>query len=84
MRLNRRAMSDNESLIARGKRAAQIAQEPELYKVCEGCESIVVRDAATCPNCHGYRFDSDPDRVREQAGILGKRLPTSVPPSELQ
>ena len=77
-------MSDNESLSARGKRAAQIALEPQLYKVCEGCESIVVRDAATCPNCHGYRFDPNPERVREQASILGKRLPTSIPPSELQ
>jgi hypothetical protein len=40
-------------------------------------------DAATCPNCHGYRFDLDPSRVRAQAEVLGKRLPTSVPPSEL-
>jgi hypothetical protein len=77
-------MSDNESLSARGQRAAQIAREPELYKVCEGCESIVIRAASTCPNCHGYRFDEDPQRVRTQAEILGKRLPTSVPPSELQ
>ncbi len=77
-------MSDNESLAARGERAAQIAREPARYKVCEGCESIVVRDAATCPNCHGYRFDDAPDRVRIQAEILGKRLPTSIPPSELQ
>jgi len=76
-------MSDNESLAARAQRAAQIVSQPNLYKVCEGCESIVVLDAITCPNCHGYRFDSDPDRVRTQAGILGKRLPTSVPPSEL-
>ena len=76
-------MSDNESLVARAKRAAQIAQEPELYKVCEGCESIVVRDAATCPNCHGYRFDPDPERIRAQAEALGKRLPTSIPPDEL-
>ena len=76
-------MSNNESLAARGERAAQIAREPQRYKVCEGCESIVVRDAATCPNCHGYRFDPDPERVRSQAEILGKRLPTSVPPSEL-
>jgi hypothetical protein len=76
-------MPDNESLIARGERAAQIVRAPERYKVCEGCESIVVRDAATCPNCHGYRFDTDPERVRSQAEILGKRLPTSVPPSEL-
>ncbi len=74
----------NETLAARAERAAQIAQRPELYKVCEGCESIVVRDAATCPNCHGYRFDSAAERVKSQAEILGKRLPTSIPPSELQ
>jgi hypothetical protein len=77
------AMSNIESLAARAQRAAQIAQQPNLYKVCEGCESIIVRDAATCPNCHGYRFDPDPERVRAQAEVLGKRLPTSVPPSEL-
>lgn len=76
-------MSDNESLAARAERAAQIMVQPDLYKVCEGCESIVVRDAVTCPNCHGYRFDPDATRVRSQAEILGKRLPTSVPPSEL-
>jgi hypothetical protein len=77
-------MADNESLSARGARAAQIMSKPQLYKVCEGCESIVVRDAVTCPNCHGYRFDDDAERVCSQADILGKRHPTSVPPSELQ
>jgi len=76
-------MPDNESLAARAERAAQIARKPHLYKVCEGCESIVVCEAATCPNCHGYRFDTDSARVRSQAEILGKRLPTSVPPGEL-
>jgi hypothetical protein len=77
-------MSNIESLAARAERAALIVRQPTLYKVCEGCESIVVRDAGTCPNCHGYRFDDDPERVRSQAEILGKRLPTSVPPSELE
>jgi uncharacterized paraquat-inducible protein A len=76
-------MSDIESLAARAQRAAQIAGQPEHYKVCEGCESIVVEDAVTCPNCHGYRFDASPERVKTQAEVLGKRLPTSVPPSEL-
>ena len=76
-------MTNDESLAARAERAAQIVRQPELYKVCEGCESIVVQDAVTCPNCHGYRFDTDEERVKMQAEILGKRLPTSVPPSEL-
>jgi hypothetical protein len=56
-------MAENESLAARGERAEQIKRRPELYKVCEGCESIVVVDAATCPNCHGYRFDFETTRV---------------------
>ncbi len=76
-------MADNESLAARAERAAQIARQPELYKVCEGCESIVMLQAVTCPNCHGYRFDTSAERIRSQAEILGKRLPNSVPPSEL-
>ena len=76
-------MANDESLAARGELAAQIARQPERYKVCEGCESIVMSDAVTCPNCHSYRFDAGPERVRSQAEILGKRLPTSIPPSEL-
>jgi len=77
-------MSNLETLAARAERAAQIVRQPGLYKVCEGCESIVTREATTCPNCHGYRFDDSAERVCSQAEILGKRLPTSVPPSELQ
>jgi rRNA maturation endonuclease Nob1 len=77
------ASVSNETLAARAQRAAKISNRPEFYKVCEGCESIVVAEAATCPNCHGYRFDCASIRVRNQAEILGKRLPMSVPPSEL-
>ena len=33
------------SLSERAAKAAKIAQQPELYKICEGCDSIVVRDA---------------------------------------
>jgi Zn finger protein HypA/HybF involved in hydrogenase expression len=76
-------MTDHESLAARAQMAAQIARQPALYKVCEGCESIVVREAVTCPNCHGYRFDAEAERVISQAEILGKRLPNSIPPSDL-
>ena len=76
-------MSNQETLADRAKLAAQIVGQPELYKVCEGCESIVTRETTNCPNCHSYRFDDDLERVRSQAEILGKRLPTTVPPSAL-
>jgi len=62
----------------RSKKAQEIAASPELYKVCEGCESIVMHDAHMCPNCHSYRFDAEEDKVVEQAIILGSREQRSV------
>ncbi len=51
------------SLSERAAKAAKIAEEPQLYKVCEACDSIVTRRVATCPSCHGYRFNEEPDVV---------------------
>lgn len=73
-------MSD---LTERAKRAAEIAAKPQGYKVCEGCESILKVQANTCPNCHGYRFDPDPQRVSAQAKLLGSSQRTSVTPEDL-
>ncbi len=67
----------------RAKRAAQIVEQPTRYKICEGCESILTKEANTCPNCHGYRFDDDPQRVVTQAQLLGSRPQTSVGPGDL-
>ncbi len=72
------------SLSERAAKAAKIAEEPELYKICEGCESIVTKRVATCPSCHGYRFDENPSAVVEQAKILGAREKTSVLSEDLQ
>ena len=66
------------SLIERAAKAAKIAEEPHLYKVCEGCDSIVTRRVATCPSCHGYRFNENPNVVVQQAQILGSREQRSV------
>jgi hypothetical protein len=71
-------MSHSQELQDRARRAAQIVAKPGGYKICEGCESIVVKKAITCPNCHGYRFDCSADRVIEQAKFLGSRPATSV------
>ena len=78
------AVSQNEDYWSVIQRAYSV--NPDIINLNNGGVSpapIVVQEAATCPNCHGYRFDSEPERVRSQAEILGKRLPTSVPPSEL-
>ena len=71
------------SLSERAAKAAKIAAEPELYKVCEGCDSIVTKRVAACPSCHGYRFIEDAQAVIEQAKILGSRDQQSVVTEDL-
>lgn len=69
---------DSSNLDSRRAAAAVILENPSQYKVCESCGSIVTRPVAVCPNCSGYRFDPDPQRVREQASLLAKRQPLSI------
>lgn len=71
-------MLTHSNLDDRRKRAELIVAEPDNHKVCEGCESIVLRRAVTCPSCHGYRFDEKSDRVVEQARLLGSRPACSI------
>jgi recombinational DNA repair protein RecR len=65
------------------KQAEKITSHPEQYKVCEGCGSIVVVRAVTCPSCHAYRFDSTAIRVVAQAKDLAMRAANSVLASDL-
>ena len=65
------------------KQAEKITNHPEQYKVCEGCGSIVVVRAVTCPSCHAYRFDSAALRVVSQARDLAMRAANSVLASDL-
>jgi uncharacterized OB-fold protein len=74
---------DSESPEARAKRAQEISQNPEKYKVCECCGSIVVSRSVTCPACHGYRFDSSPFSVAQKAREIAQRRPCAVLPMDL-
>lgn len=65
------------------KQAEKITNHPEQYKVCEGCGSIVVVRAVTCPSCHAYRFDSAALRVVSQARDLAMRTANSVLASDM-
>lgn len=73
----------DESKDQRLKQAEKITTHPEQYKVCEGCGSIVVTRAITCPSCHAYKFDSTPVRVVAQAKDLAMRSAHSVLSSDL-
>jgi recombinational DNA repair protein RecR len=67
-----------ENKESRVKQAEKISSHPEQYKVCEGCGSIVVARAITCPSCHAYRFDATALRVVTQAKELALRAANSV------
>ena len=58
--------------------ALKIASNPTDYKICEGCDSIVVRGSDICPNCHAYRFNVEEKDIITQAQLLGSRPATSV------
>ncbi|HWB59718.1 MAG TPA: hypothetical protein VG733_09505 [Chthoniobacteraceae bacterium] len=77
------AKDDNSHLAERARKAARIAASPSDYKVCEGCDSIVKAHVATCPNCHGYRFDDNPKAVVFYAGVLASREQRSVVEEDL-
>lgn len=75
--------TDHAHLAERAARAEKIIAAPANFKICEGCESIVASRAASCPNCHGYRFDDSPDRVVDQARLLASRPQQSVTAQDL-
>ena len=76
-------MQEDSHLKERALKAAKIIAKPTEYKVCEGCDSIVAVRVATCPNCHGYRFDEKPESIVEQAHLLASRPQTSVVADDL-
>ena len=67
----------------RAKQADKIVKNPANYKICEGCDSIIVVKAHTCPNCASYRFEEGEEAVVRQARILGNRERRSVIPGDL-
>ncbi len=68
----------------RARQADRIVKSPSNYKICEGCDSIVLAKATTCPNCAGYRFTNDSSAVVHQARLLGRRERRSVVHTDLE
>jgi len=75
---------EDSHLAERLEKAAKIIEQPEQYKICEGCDSIVAMRVALCPNCNGYRFDEAPESVVAQAKLLASRAQTTVTHDDLQ
>lgn len=70
-RIDRKALGDS------------IARHPERYKICHSCDSIVMEGAVICPSCSGYRFDSEPERVKAHALEIAKKERESVQAEDL-
>ncbi len=68
---------------AREEAARKIVERPQDFKICEGCESIVVASVDLCPNCHAYCFNLSQDDVIKHAEILGAREQQSVTSEDL-
>ncbi len=76
--------NEAENLEDRARQACKIARNPDKYKVCLCCESIVTGKVVICPNCHGYRFNGTRSAVVAQAEFLGKREQHSVLVTDLE
>lgn len=68
----------------RAARAEAIIAAAENFKICEGCDSIVALRVASCPNCHGYRFNEDKEEVISHAKLLASRPQTTVTSEDLE
>jgi hypothetical protein len=81
---NETSPSSLPDLESRARQAEKIAQNPERYKVCLCCDSIVTSKVVICPNCHGYRFEQNQVQVATHARYLGTREQSSVLASDLE
>ena len=70
---------DEERLSA----AILIIMEPWLYKVCEGCDSIVTEKTVICPSCKSYRFDENDTSIIAMAKELALKDQKSVTEKDL-
>ena len=63
---------------ARAAAAIAITKDVHLFKLCEGCGSIVSMTVSVCPHCHAYRYNTNPEQVRRAALALGRKRPDKL------
>tara|TARA_R110000772_G_scaffold250388_1_gene365036 strand:+ start:362 stop:586 length:225 start_codon:yes stop_codon:yes gene_type:complete len=72
-------MSSQERL----EQALIILLQPELFKICEGCDSIVTLKTVVCPSCKSYRFNDNIDAVVEHTKEISIKEQQSVTDKDL-
>jgi len=76
-------MPDNDDALNRLTQALVILLQPELYKICEGCDSIVTAKTVICPNCHSYRFNDDIEDIIVHTERISRQEQRSVTENDL-
>ena len=77
-------MSQDDKLNDRLAAAKRIANRPGDYKICAGCDSIVLSRAVLCPSCHAYRFETDHEAVAKKAVEIASRPQETVTAADLK
>ena len=72
-------MSSQERL----EQALIILLQPELFKICEGCDSIVTVKTVICPSCKTYRFNEKLDDIIEHTKEISVQDQQSVTDKDL-
>lgn len=67
----------------RKKSALIIISNPHLFKICEGCDSILKSTVRICPNCKAYKFNLDIDDITDHAVLIGNKEQTTVTKEDL-
>ena len=65
------------------EQALLILLQPEKYKICEGCDSVVTKKTVVCPSCHAYRFNEDEDYVIKHTKEISVNQQRSVTKDDL-
>jgi hypothetical protein len=70
-------MSSKDQLDQIGERrreiGEQIANAPDRFKICNGCQSLNCATNTFCPFCNSYGFESNCEEVVAMARLLGRR-----------
>lgn len=71
------------SLDKRLQQALVILLQPENFKICEGCDSVVTLKTVICPGCKAYRFNGNIEDIITHTEMLAERQQQTVTDEDL-
>lgn len=84
---------ESQKLSAQQLRGRYISMlnNPQFFKICDLCDTVISEDSFMCPICEGYRFDTDPkevgrimlDRITRLDNVLLNQGPPVKGPQEM-